>query len=154
LRAEVNILGRGNERLKAQKAADEARAAALQQEVQALQQQLADAGVVADKLRAELGERDGVISDNYTTLQGLRRRVQELEAHKFVLTYKVCVGWAGEVLQTASAQGISPCHKLQTRMWTALQQWAGNVVQSVRVRIPLQSHMLNCPCSGLVARMA
>lgn len=92
LRAEANILSRSNERLKAEKTADAARMAALQQEVKALQQQLADAGAVADKLRAEIGERDGVIGDNYGTMQGLRRRVQELETHKFVLTYKVCVG--------------------------------------------------------------
>lgn len=89
LRAEANILSRTNERLKAEKAADAARMAALQQEAKALQQQLADAGAVADKLRAEIAERDGVISDNYTTMQGLRRRVQELETHRFVLTYKV-----------------------------------------------------------------
>jgi chromosome segregation ATPase len=92
LRAEANILSRSNERLKAEKTADAARLAALQQEIKALQQQLADAGAVADKLRAEIGERDGVIGDNYGTMQGLRRRVQELETHKFVLTYKVCVG--------------------------------------------------------------
>jgi hypothetical protein len=36
--------------------------------------------------------RDSVISDNYTTLQGLRRRCQELETHKFVLGYKVSGG--------------------------------------------------------------
>lgn len=89
LRAEANILSRANGKLKAEKAADAARVAALQQELSGLQQQLAAAGSVADKLRAELAERDGVISDNYVTMQGLRRRVQELETHKFVLTYKV-----------------------------------------------------------------
>lgn len=92
LRAEANILSRTNDRLKAEKAADAARMAALQQEAATLRQQLAGAGAVADKLRAEIGERDGVISNNYATMQGLRRRVQELETHRFVLTYKVgCV---------------------------------------------------------------
>jgi hypothetical protein len=82
LRAEANILSRANERLKAEKATDAARVSALQQEVRALHQQLTDAGSVADKLRAELGERDGVINDNHVSLQGLKRRVQELETHK------------------------------------------------------------------------
>lgn len=92
LRAEANILSRANDKLKAEKAADAARVAALQQELSGLQQQLTSAGSVADKLRAELAERDGVISDNYVTMQGLRRRVQELETHKFVLTYKASPG--------------------------------------------------------------
>jgi hypothetical protein len=94
LRAEANILSRAIDKLKAEKAADAARVAALQQELSGLQQQLTGAGSVADKLRAELMERDGVISDNYVTMQGLRRRVQELETHKFVLTYKVSTGMA------------------------------------------------------------
>jgi chromosome segregation ATPase len=89
LRAEANILSRANDKLKAEKAADAARVAALQKELAGMQQQLAAAGSVADKLRTELAERDGVISDNYVTMQGLRRRVQELETHRFVLTYKV-----------------------------------------------------------------
>lgn len=67
---------------------------------------LAEAAASADKLRRELAERDGVIAENYQTLQGLRRRVQELETHKFVLTYKV--SWltapraGGDVTHTAS----------------------------------------------------
>ena len=32
------------------------------------------------KLQVQVSERDAVISDNYATIQGLRRRVQELEA--------------------------------------------------------------------------
>jgi hypothetical protein len=106
LRAEANILSRANERLKAEKATDAERVSALQQEVRALHQQLTDAGSMADKLRAELGERDGVISDNYVSLQGLRRRVQELETHK-VRDVGVCLGWlagcvVSEALSTAS----------------------------------------------------
>jgi hypothetical protein len=41
------------------------------------------------KLRVEVAERDGVIGDNYGTIQGLRRRLADLEKHKFVLGYKV-----------------------------------------------------------------
>eukprot|EP00878_Enallax_costatus_P041927 GHUV01048855.1.p1 GENE.GHUV01048855.1~~GHUV01048855.1.p1 ORF type:complete len:137 (+),score=34.96 GHUV01048855.1:254-664(+) len=58
-------------------------------QVEALNGKLSEAAVGADKLRRELAERDGVIAENYQTLQGLRRRVQELETHKFVLSYKV-----------------------------------------------------------------
>jgi hypothetical protein len=41
------------------------------------------------KLRGEVAARDGVISDNYGTIQGLRRSMADLEKHKFVLGYKV-----------------------------------------------------------------
>eukprot|EP00775_Hariotina_reticulata_P011301 gene11301-11451_t len=88
LKAEINILLRSNNKLKAEKAADTQRMNELGRSAAGLQQQLMDAAAVADKLRAELAERDGVITDNYSTIQGLRRRVQELETHKFVLTYK------------------------------------------------------------------
>lgn len=108
LRAEANILSRANERLKAEKATDTARVSALQQEARALREQLTDAGAVADKLRAELGERDGVISDNYATMQGLRRRVQELETHKFVLTYKVCCCGHGQSGRLLGRRGCQP----------------------------------------------
>lgn len=41
------------------------------------------------KLEKELEERDAVNADNYVTIQQLRRKVQELEKHKYVLSYKV-----------------------------------------------------------------
>ncbi len=41
------------------------------------------------KLQRELHERDAVNADNYATIQQLRRKVQDLEKHKFVLSYKV-----------------------------------------------------------------
>jgi hypothetical protein len=47
------------------------------------------------KLRSEVAERDVVIGDNYGTIQGLRRRLQDLEKHKFVLGYKVGGWWQG-----------------------------------------------------------
>lgn len=89
LKAEINILLRSNSRLKADKAADTAHMEALASQLSGLRQQLGEAAAVADKLRGELTERDGVIGDNSASLQGLRRRVQELETHKFVLGYKV-----------------------------------------------------------------
>ncbi|KAF6260716.1 hypothetical protein COO60DRAFT_1637364 [Scenedesmus sp. NREL 46B-D3] len=88
LKAEINILLRSNSRLKADKAADTAHMEALASQLSGLRQQLGEAAAVADKLRGELTERDGVIGDNSASLQGLRRRVQELETHKFVLGYK------------------------------------------------------------------
>lgn len=42
------------------------------------------------KLTREVAEREAVNTDNYHTIQALRRRVQDLEKHKFVLGYKVC----------------------------------------------------------------
>eukprot|EP00879_Flechtneria_rotunda_P002831 GHRR01003044.1.p1 GENE.GHRR01003044.1~~GHRR01003044.1.p1 ORF type:complete len:947 (+),score=451.86 GHRR01003044.1:130-2841(+) len=88
LKAEISILLRSNNRLKADKAVDTGRIDALTSQTGSLQQQLVEAAAVADKLRGELAERDAVIGDNYATMQGLRTRVQELETHKFVLGYK------------------------------------------------------------------
>lgn len=108
LKAESNILLRSNSRLKADQAASAAKVDGLTKEVAALKQQLLDAAAVADKLRGELAERDGVIGDNYATLQGLRRRVQELETHKFVLGYKVGGCCQPEVLVlTGGTQGCA-----------------------------------------------
>lgn len=44
------------------------------------------------RLGLELKGREEVISDNFLLIQGLRRRIAELEKHKFVLSYKVCWG--------------------------------------------------------------
>uniref|UniRef100_A0A383W626 Uncharacterized protein n=1 Tax=Tetradesmus obliquus TaxID=3088 RepID=A0A383W626_TETOB len=114
LKAEINVLLRSNGRLKADKAADAAQIDALASQLSGLKQQLAEAAAVADKLRGELAERDGVIGDNYASLQGLRRRVQELETHKFVLGCKAEAAASqlqpkeeqlAEMHQTLDAQG-------------------------------------------------
>lgn len=91
LKAENNILKRTNLRLKAEKATDAKKHDALSAEIKDLHDQLADQVATMDKLRTEISERDTVISDNYASIQGLRRRCQELETHKFVLGYKVTV---------------------------------------------------------------
>jgi hypothetical protein len=62
LKAEINILLRSNNKLKADKTADTQRMTELARSAAGLQQQLIDAAAVADKLRAELAERDGVIT--------------------------------------------------------------------------------------------
>ena len=41
-----------------------------------------------DKLNEEMREREVVMTDNFSTIQTLRRRVQDLEQYKFVLGYK------------------------------------------------------------------
>ena len=48
-----------------------------------------------EKLKKELQERDAVMADNYDNIQALRRKVQDLEKHKFVLGYKVGAGRGG-----------------------------------------------------------
>ena len=57
-----------------------------------------------------MNARDSVIGDNYTTLQGLRRRCQELETHKFVLGYKVSRGIEvpAYVAAEVNRHGMSP----------------------------------------------
>lgn len=42
-------------------------------------------------LREEISERDTVIAQNYTTIQLLRRRLADMEKHKFVLGYRTQV---------------------------------------------------------------
>lgn len=43
------------------------------------------------RLERELKGREEVINDSFVSISALRRRVMELEKHKFVLAYKVCV---------------------------------------------------------------
>ena len=43
-------------------------------------------------LREEISERESVIAQNYTTIQLLRRRLADMEKHKFVLGYRTQVG--------------------------------------------------------------
>jgi hypothetical protein len=52
--------------------------------------------VTIAKLRQELDERDTVMADNYSTIQMLRRQLQDLEKHKFVLSYRVGEEGCGE----------------------------------------------------------
>lgn len=42
-------------------------------------------------LREEISERESVIAQNYTTIQLLRRRLADMEKHKFVLGYRTQV---------------------------------------------------------------
>lgn len=40
---------------------------------------------------ADMRERDDVISTNYASMSELKRRIAELEKHKFVLSHRVQV---------------------------------------------------------------
>ncbi|GIL58742.1 hypothetical protein Vafri_13730, partial [Volvox africanus] len=88
LKADNNILKRTNLRLKADKTIDMKRMDKLATDNAALREQTEDLRLTIDKLKRELEERDAVNADNYVTIQQLRRKVQELEKHKYVLSYK------------------------------------------------------------------
>ncbi|KXZ44685.1 hypothetical protein GPECTOR_63g14 [Gonium pectorale] len=88
LKADNNILKRTNLRLKADKTLDLKRMDKLTADNAALREQSEELRLTISKLTRELEERDKVNADNYGTIQQLRRKVQDLEKHKFVLSYK------------------------------------------------------------------
>ncbi|GLC77526.1 WD repeat-containing protein 49 [Pleodorina starrii] len=88
LKADNNILKRTNLRLKADKTIDMKRMDKLTTDNAQLREQTEDLRITIAKLTKELEERDAVNADNYVTIQQLRRKVQELEKHKYVLSYK------------------------------------------------------------------
>ncbi|EFJ40424.1 hypothetical protein VOLCADRAFT_99792 [Volvox carteri f. nagariensis] len=88
LKADNNILKRTNLRLKADKTIDMKRMDKLTADNAALREQTEDLKLTIAKLKKELDERDAVNADNYVTIQQLRRKLQELEKHKYVLSYK------------------------------------------------------------------
>lgn len=88
LKAENNLLKRDNARLRSEKEQEMEAAKKHSAAVAALQAQIDEHKKTIEKLKVEIVERDNVIGDNYHTLQGLRRKIQDLEKHKFVLTYK------------------------------------------------------------------
>lgn len=57
------------------------------------------------KLTREVTEREAVNTDNYHTIQALRRRVQDLDKHKFVLGYKV----GGMAMVTTLRTAVRAC---------------------------------------------
>ncbi|KAG2439922.1 hypothetical protein HXX76_004041 [Chlamydomonas incerta] len=88
LKADNNILKRTNLRLKADKTIDLKKMDKLTTDNTALREQAEELKLTIAKLTKELEERDAVNADNYATIQQLRRKVQDLEKHKFVLSYK------------------------------------------------------------------
>lgn len=53
-----------------------------------MEKRIEDLEKLVTKLKVEVAERDTVISSNYDGIQNLRRKIQELEKHKFVLGYR------------------------------------------------------------------
>ena len=60
-------------------------------QVLALESKCADLQINMTALREEISERESVIAQNYTTIQLLRRRLADMEKHKFVLGYRTQV---------------------------------------------------------------
>lgn len=60
-------------------------------QVLTLESKCADLQVNITALREEISERESVIAQNYTTIQLLRRRLADMEKHKFVLGYRTQV---------------------------------------------------------------
>ena len=70
-------------------------------QVLALESKCADLEINMTALREEISERESVIAQNYTTIQLLRRRLADMEKHKFVLGYRTQVSPALTSSQTA-----------------------------------------------------
>ena len=60
-------------------------------QVLSLESKCTDFQVNIAALREEISERETVIAQNYTTIQLLRRRLADMEKHKFVLGYRTQV---------------------------------------------------------------
>lgn len=60
-------------------------------QVLSLESKCQDFQVNIAALREEISERESVIAQNYTTIQLLRRRLADMEKHKFVLGYRTQV---------------------------------------------------------------
>ena len=68
-----------------------------------LESKCADLQVNITALREEISERESVIAQNYTTIQLLRRRLADMEKHKFVLGYRTQV-----LSKTCSSASMKP----------------------------------------------
>jgi chromosome segregation ATPase len=88
LRGELTILKRASLRLKGEKALDAKRLDKLLRDNEKLAAELDESHTTCAKLRRELEEREKILADNFSVIQDLRHRVQELEKHKYVLGYK------------------------------------------------------------------
>eukprot|EP00803_Ostreobium_quekettii_P003392 evm.model.scf_890.5 EVM.evm.TU.scf_890.5 scf_890:16944-24893(-) len=88
LKVEASIVKRHALRLKEEKVRDARELKALNKQVKRMQETIDDQNITIKKLTDEIKERDEVISSNYQTIQVLRRRVQELEKHRFVFEHK------------------------------------------------------------------
>eukprot|EP00798_Chlamydomonas_sp_ICE-L_P028758 gene28758-31940_t len=88
LEADNNLLKRANLRLKGDKAIELKKMDKMMRENALLREALDDRETSIEKLRNELKERDAVMREGYQDMQIMRRKVQDLEKHKFVLSHK------------------------------------------------------------------
>ncbi|KAK9816472.1 hypothetical protein WJX72_000711 [[Myrmecia] bisecta] len=88
LKGKNHILKTGHYRLKNEKKADIKALTELQEKCAALETRVQDYELTVTAMRADIAEREDVIGQNYQTIQQLRRRVGDLEKHKFVLGYR------------------------------------------------------------------
>ncbi|DBB08551.1 TPA: WD repeat-containing protein 49 [Trebouxia sp. C0006] len=88
LKGKNHILKTGHYRLKNELKSDHKKVEQLQEQLLSLESKCKDFQVNILALREEISERDTVIAQNYTTIQLLRRRLADMEKHKFVLGYR------------------------------------------------------------------
>ncbi|DBA85209.1 TPA: WD repeat-containing protein 49 [Trebouxia sp. C0005] len=88
LKGKNHILKTGHYRLKNELKSDHKKVEQLQEQLLSLESKCKDFQVNISALREEISERDTVIAQNYTTIQLLRRRLADMEKHKFVLGYR------------------------------------------------------------------
>ena len=104
-------------------------------QVLSLESKCQDFQVNITALREEISERESVIAQNYTTIQLLRRRLADMEKHKFVLGYRTQVQHLHFSMINHSS--LQPCNSLHTihqtskvkhNMWNLLETLAASLV--------------------------
>ncbi|KAJ9504837.1 hypothetical protein QJQ45_030517, partial [Haematococcus lacustris] len=88
LKTDLSIMKRANLRLKGEKAMDTKKADRLIKDNTTLKDQVADLQLTIEKLHNEVKERALVMAESHALLATLRRKVADLEKHKFVLEHK------------------------------------------------------------------
>ena len=63
----------------------------MQEQVGKLEAKVRDYEINMAAMKDEIAERENVIGQNYDTIQQLRRRLADLEKHKFVLGFRAQV---------------------------------------------------------------
>ena len=75
-------------------------------QVLSLESKCKDFQVNIAALREEISERESVIAQNYSTIQLLRRRLADMEKHKFVLGYRTQVSLPTAVPRNPGCQSV------------------------------------------------
>eukprot|EP00884_Botryococcus_braunii_P019952 jgi/Botrbrau1/6640/Bobra.104_2s0027.1 len=88
LKGRSHLLKTAAIRLRNKEADDERRISLLEATKVDFESKVKESHAQVDHMREQIRERENVISQNYESIQLLRRRVADLEKHKFVLTYR------------------------------------------------------------------